>query len=268
MRLFAAWIAAIAAIAILVLMTPLRVFLLDQYEEVAFAVHPTAALAFEYGERHLDATDPAEYDIILAQMYFKKAAALDPTYPYVYHELARISFLRGDYALALAQIDFQISLHGDSEPNSYYVRGLIEGYMGDYTDAAADYAHYITFDPHDWAAMNDYAWILLKAQQYDLAADVSGRGLQLFPKNPWLLNTNAIALYELGDLQQASIEAKAAIQASDTVTTEEWLRAYPGNDPSAAPEGIASLQEAASENMHTIDMALASSTIQLNVSHE
>jgi tetratricopeptide (TPR) repeat protein len=260
-RFYAAW--AIVVVLVCFGLAPgARVAALDRYENVAFALFPSAARAFTYGELHFDAGNAAEYDLPLAQSYFEKAAAIDPTYPYLYHELARISFLEGDYPLALARINFQISLHGKSEPNSYYVRGLIEGYMGDYTDAANDYAYFLTFDPDDWATMNDDAWVLLKAQRFDDAVAITDRGLAIAPQNPWLLNSNATALYELGEYKNALVQAQKAQTAVAGLTDAQWSHAYPGNDPSIAGEGLESFKQAVADNVHTIEIALASSTLQ------
>lgn len=258
-RVFAGCV-LVAVIVFFVLVPQARVRPIDWYEDVAFALNPTAARAFAYGEAHLSAPDSSMYDINRAQYYFEQAAAIDPTYPYLYHELARISFLHGNFPLALAQIDVQIALHGDTEANSYYVRGLIEGYMGNYTAAAADYKYFIQFDPEDWASANDYSWVLLQAHQSEAAVQETSRMLQVFPGNPWLLNTNAIALYDAGDLQKALIQAEASVQASHTITTEAWLDAYPGNDPSIAEGGIASFQADALQNLEDIQQAIASST--------
>jgi len=231
-------------------------------ENIVWAVSPSAPRAFAYGERHFDATDPGEYDVNRAEYFFKLAAAEDPTLPYVYHELARIDFLRGYFRSALAKIDFQISMHGDNTPNSYYIRGLIEGYMGNYTASIADYRHFLQFDSTDWAAMNDYAWVLLKAHRAQEAVDVTKKGLALFPYNPWLLNTNATALYEIGDIKHAYLQAQLAVSMSNTLTESSWLHAYPGNDPQVAVQGIETFQKAAADNMHTIRLAFASSTVQ------
>jgi tetratricopeptide (TPR) repeat protein len=197
-----------------------------------------------------------------ASYFFTQAAQMDPKLPYVYHELARISFLGGDFTKAMAQIDFQISMHGDSEPNSYYIRGLIEGYMGDYADSAKDYEHFLTFDPNDWAAMNDYSWVLLKANRPQDAADVLVRGLALFPDNPWLLNSYATALYELGQFHGALEAATHAENAAQNVTDADWLHAYPGNNPNVADEGITQLRESIADNVHTIELALVPHAVQ------
>ena len=233
-----------------------------QYENMLFAMMPTASRAAEYGTKHFDAQQYRSYDIQVAEHFYKEAAALDPQYPYVYHQLARIAFLRGEFDDALALINKQISLHGDTAPKSYYIRALIEGYGGDYAAAAKDYEHYLTFAPVSWAAHNDYAWVLLKANRPQDAVKVTTDGLVYFPNNPWLLNTNATALYETGDLAGARTAAEAAVRAAETLTEKEWLTAYPGNDPHIAQAGIAAFKKATLDNMHTIELALASGAVQ------
>lgn len=232
------------------------------FENISYYFDPSAQRAFTYGERHFDSHDQKTYDVKRAEYFFNLAAAKDPSIQYLYHELARVSFLKGNYNRALSQIDFQISMQGDKTPNSYYVRGLIEGYMGFYDASIADYQVYLKSDPHNWAAINDYSWVLLKADRPKDAVVATDDGLKYFSDNPWLLNTNAIALYEIGDLERAREQARKALVAASGVSEKRWLTAYPGNDPRVAQEGISSFIEAARENMHTIDLALASSTIQ------
>lgn len=232
------------------------------YEDISYSLFPSPERAYVYGNRHLDASNPREYNVNRAYYFLELAALQDASLPYLYHQLARISFLRGNYQIALAQINFQISLHGDSEPNAYYVRALIEGFEGNYSNAIVDYQHFLQFDPHDWAGINDYAWVLLKANRPQDAAVITQQGLSYFPDNAWLLNTNAIALYETGDIKDASTQAARAVEAGEKLTVTDWLHAYPGNDPQVASQGLATFQQAAQNNMHTIALALASSTVQ------
>lgn len=232
----------------------------NAYEDVSFSLSPSAERAFEYGEKHFDGQDVLNYDVKRAAKYFYKAQALDPNLLYVHHELARLAFLHGDFGTAMGYINVQIALHGDDTPNSYYVRGLIEGYMGDYASAAKDYEEFLKVDPHNWAAINDYAWVLLKAERLEEAAVATEDGLKYFPKNPWLLNSSAIALYELGNFQKAYERAQKAADLVLQVSEEEWLHSYPGNDPAIAQQGIATFRGAVSQNMHRIELALSSST--------
>jgi hypothetical protein len=66
----------------------------------------------------------------------------------------------------------------------------------------------------------------------------------------------------LGSLADALDTARRAVAASQNITREQWLTAYPGNDPRTAAEGIASLQQSALANMHRIEMAVAAGTVQ------
>ena len=207
-------------------------------EKITLAHSPSGILAFDYGERHFSSKNPREYNIDAAEYFFEQAAHLNPDILYLHHQRARIAFLRGDYGTALQEINIQIELHGTSTPNSYYVRGLIEGFVGDYIDAASDYEEFLVFDPKDWAAINDYAWVLLKSGRSEDAVKVTNEGLLLFPTNAWLLNSNAIALYEIHDIVHARLQAQRAIVAVDALTDEQWSYAYPGNDPAIAHDGL------------------------------
>jgi len=263
-RVHARFLIVFVAVAgvFVVLAFSLRPFFRDVYENTTYALDPSAQRAYDYGERHFDATDPADYDVNRAEYFFNLAASQNPNIPYLYHELARISFLKGDFNTALSRIDFQISTQGEKTPNSYYVRGLIEGYMGDYNAAAADYEHFLQFQPKNWAALNDYAWVLLKANRYKDAYNATTRGLAFDPQNPWLLNSNAIALFEMGDLKDAKVQAQKAEDASKFVTTDMWMRAYPGNDPKIAEEGVQAFRNATQENMHSILSATSTHALQ------
>ncbi len=153
-------------------------------------------------------------------------------------------------------------MHGDAAPNSYYVRALIEGYMGDYENSARDYEHFLRFDPINWATLNDYAWVLLKAERFSDAAEISARGLVDFPDNPWLLNSHAIALFELGRYPEALSAAQKASREVALVSEASWLHAYPGNDPKIGAQGLAVFKKAVADNMHTIQLAIETSTVQ------
>ncbi|MSU73815.1 hypothetical protein EXS56_01615 [Candidatus Kaiserbacteria bacterium] len=239
--------------------------LTNAYEDLSLRLFPSAQRYFDLGGRHFDAQSPSRYDIARAEYFFGKAADIDATTPYLYHELARIAFLKGDFEVAMALIDTQIQLMGDNAPNSYYIRALIEGYKGEYAASATDYVHFLQFQPTNWAATNDYAWVLLKAGRAKEAAAVTGRALEWFPDNPWLLNTNATALYEMHENAGALQSAQKASIAVSKLSEAEWLQAYPGNDPKIADKGIAAFKRAVQDNIHSITLALASGALQSNV---
>lgn len=225
------------------------------YELAVVKAFPSVEVAFAYASRHFDAAHPADYDLAFAEKLYLEAQKSDDTYPYLNHQLARIHFLRGDFTVALLYIDKEIRLHGATEKNPYYVRGLIQGFIGRYDEAAKDYAVYLQSDPTNWAAVNDFAWVLLKAGRYDAALSAVDNGLASWPENPWLLNSKATALFELGRLDEASIFAARAGKQVMGVTESQWSRAYPGNDPLIATRGLQAFRDAVADNIHTISIA-------------
>jgi len=232
-------------------------------ENTLFIINPTAERAFEYGSRHFDAQKPKLYDVEKARRYFERALAMDSTYPNVQHQLARIAFLRGDFELALARINLELENNPNPVPSSFYVRGLVEGYMGRYNDAARDYELYLSLlTTKNWAGITDYAWVLLKAGRHTEAARVTDDALSTFPDNPWLLNANAIAHFEIGEYERALISIRKASESVKKVSENEWHTAYPGNDPKIASTGLATFKTAVENNMHMIETKAASSTVQ------
>lgn len=221
-------------------------------EAVLLSLFPSAERAYAYGGRHLDGNNVALYDVDRAEVYFEKAISMDKEHAYAHHELARIAFLKGDFVKALSLINLALEYNDGSKASSYYVRGLILGYMERYDESADDYERFLDENPINWAAINDYAWVLLKAGRIEEAAVATLGGLRMHRDNPWLLNTNAIALYELGYLDQARHQARAAIKAVHSLDNEDWSLAYPGNDPFIAREGLHALQDSIMRNMHTI----------------
>lgn len=248
------FLAALFLIVCLVILeaSHMRVLAVDTYEDVAYFMSSTPERAFTFGTRHFSVDDPADYDINRAKRFYMLAASKDPSMLNVYHQLARISFLQSDFKTALTQIDFQIDMHGETTPPSYYVRGLIEGYTGDYVDAEVDYAHFLRLEPENWAGLNDYAWVLLKDNKPAMAAAATASGLALYPDNPWLLNSSATALYEIGDVTGARVMVERAKAAVQTLTPAQWSIAYPGNDPAIAQEGVDTFKKAVDDNMRMI----------------
>lgn len=218
------------------------------YEDVAFFVAPSAALGMQYGNRHFSAIEAKEYDIERAKFFFGKVEEIDPTYAGVQHQLARIEFLHGNFPEGLKRINQEIATYGTENPNAYYIRALILGYQGNYLEAAADYETYFKITPANWAGINDYSWVLLKADLPEAALEAVEWGLREWPGNPWLLHNKAIALYELKRFDEAAKTADEAVTAVSTLSREAWLNAYPGNDPLVADQGIASFKEAVAEN--------------------
>ena len=232
-------------------------------EKFELALHPSAKLAYDDGMRHLDSLDRSHYNISAADYFFETAARLDPGYPYVHHQIARIDFIQGHYPEALAEVNKEIANDpGKTRAAAYYLRGIVEGYLNDYQDASRDYKQYVELNPVGWEGRTDYAWTLIKTGNLkDAMADVN-EGLAQHPGNPWLLSVRATVLYEQGKLPEALAAARKAKIAVDGVTDDAWLKAYPGNDPMVAPTGVATLRAAAESNLEKIELEAAKKGIK------
>jgi tetratricopeptide (TPR) repeat protein len=231
---------------------------LEMYERAALTVFPSAERAYAYGNRHFDARLSGFYDIEHAQKMYLSALALDPSHGGVRHQLGRVAFLRGEFPTAMSYLNEEIALPGGPVSTStYYMRGLVQGYMGAYDAAIVDYTRYIESDPTSWAARTDCAWVMLKNNDPARALALVDGGLSHFPHNPWLLNTKAIALFELGRVAEAHDAAVQAKHSVEELTEEQWLTAYPGNDPRVAGEGIRTLQSSIEGNLVKIQASLS-----------
>lgn len=219
------------------------------------SLFPSAEKAYEYGNDYFESTRAWSYDISAARFFYAKAYELDHTLPHVQHQRARIAFLEGDFDRALMLINDEIE-KGEDGPlsdSSYYVRALIYGFKGDYAQAAKDYETYLRTDPTNWAAINDYAWVLLRGGQAEESFIATAYGLEYHPSNVWLLNSHAIALFELGRAEEALEYIQKAQLQLPIVTEREWLTAYPGNNPSDAAEGMNTLRQSVRENLRKIE---------------
>lgn len=231
-------------------------------EDIRFAMDPSAERAYASAIRHFDSVGPEDYDIARAEQLLRKAYALDPAHPYLNHQMARVAFLKGEFDIALMYINTELEVIPDPSPSSYYMRGLIRGFMGDFDGAALDYEAYLRIDPKNWAAINDYAWVLLKAGRPREALVAVDWGLTAWPDNPWLLNSKSTAHFELGQFDLAHEAVLKADSAVASVTNADWLQAYPGNDPLIAAEGVQAFGQAIADNKAAIERARAGATAE------
>jgi tetratricopeptide (TPR) repeat protein len=234
-------------------------------EDIRYALDPSAQHAFEIGQRHFDARDPQQYDIERAAVYFYEAQRLDPSYPHINFQLARYHFVQANFEQALARINTEIRLSEKPSAAAYYVRALTLGFMGAYENAARNYEKFLAQDPYNWAGLNDYAWVLIRAGRSADALAATEKGLEKHPDNPWLLNSRATALFEMGQFEAALRSAEQARDVVGNVAVETWLAAYPGNDPNTAAEGIGALQSAVYTNVQKIKERVTASSSEMQV---
>ena len=226
-----------------------------RYPELTLILDRDAVLSMEIGGYYFNLRGDGEYDLEKAERYFEKALTLDSNVPDAWHNLARIDFLNGDFDNALYKINKQIEIHGDSFMASYYIRGLIYGFMGEFEKAEENFLVFLEWTPGNWAALNDLAWIYFQNEKYQKAADTARRALEFeyASNNPWLLNMYGLALFNMGEKENASALFERALSGAQLLTSADWELAYPGNDPRIAEQGLAEMISAIEFNK---DLAL------------
>lgn len=206
---------------------------------VIFFVYPyarsySARFLFEKGNGYFAGNPRA------SERLYKTALFIDSNFPGPNYQLARIEFLRGRFFKSLDYINKEINLHPDFK-RSYYVRGLINGYAGNLTDAENDFKEFLKWDSRSWAAHNDLAWIYFAEGKYDDSFRVAREGLKFYPGNPWLLNSMGVSLLNKEKIDEAKEVLAKAVEQSEKLTVKDWIKAYPGNNPAISEKGLNSL---------------------------
>ena len=217
--------------------------------ELSVFLNRNAGFALEIGNYYFNVYGDGVYDLRRAQKYFERALFLDPNVPDAWHQLARIDFLRGNFADALLKINKQIEIHGDSFMASYYMRGLINGYAGNLNQAEADFKKFLAWDSANWAAHNDLAWIYFKKGDYKKVEITAREGLVFDKSNPWLLISLGASLLNQGKKSEAKKIFESAQATAAALTEKDWNKAYPGNDPRIALKGLEEMKKTIEYNL-------------------
>ena len=219
-----------------------------KFDTIALALNRDADFAVLVGNYYFNGPGGGMYDRARAKKYLELAIARNPNVPLAWHQLARIDFLSRKYADARAKIDRQIALHGDALPNSYYVRGLIDGASYKLEDAETDFKNALEKgDKTHWAIHNDLAWIYFLRGDFKNAEKIAHQGLSYNEGNPWLLNALGLALLNQG--KKEALEAlTAAEDGMNRLTEADWRTANPGNDPNDAVKDLADMRRIVAYN--------------------
>jgi tetratricopeptide (TPR) repeat protein len=178
------------------------------------------------------------YDLKKAAKWYRAAELIDNKSSAARYQLARVYFVQNKLQEAKSEIDKAIAVNSDSN-RAYYVRGLINGYSKNYSEAIADFNKFVEKSPGEWAGYNDLAWVYYENKDYGNAKKTLERGLEVKPDNPWLLNGLGAAYHALGENDKANEILDKASQLAGKLTTSEWKLAYPGNDPASADWDLA-----------------------------
>lgn len=220
-----------------------------RFAPAALALNRDATLALEIGNYYFNVGGSGVYDLRRAERYFYRALEIDPNVPDAWHQLSRIDFLRGDFWSALQKINKQIEIHGDSFMASFYIRGLILGFMGNFDEAEDNFKKILSWDPGNWAIANDLAWIYFQKGDYKKTEEMARYGLERNSENVWLLTSLGVALLNQQKREEALTALMKARENVEHLTESDWSKAYPGNDPRLAGKGLENMKRTIEENI-------------------
>ena len=195
-----------------------------------------------------------KYNPDIAEKAYKKAIKINPKILWGHYQLARIIFIKGKFDGALAEINKELEANPENL-RSLYVRGLIYGYRnqaGDLEKAEADFFRFTKWAPKEWAGYNDLAWVLSKQGKYKEAKEAISaafREIRESESNPWFWNALGVAELNLKKYGAAKIAFEKAESLAKNLTLADWHRAYPGNNPASAENGLSAFRKAIEENL-------------------
>ena len=137
-------------------------------------------------------------------------------------------------------------------PNSYYMRGLIYGTIGSFDKAAKDFKTVLEHGEKHWAVYNDLAWIYFQKGDYLNTEKTAQEGLKYTPDSVWLLISRGVALFNLNKKSEAREILLRAKSQAEFLTEDDWKRAYPGNNPKMAKDGLEQIKKVIEFNLELV----------------
>jgi tetratricopeptide (TPR) repeat protein len=129
------------------------------------------------------------------------------------------------------------------------MRGLVQLYRKNYSEAVKDFDAFLTVQPKSWAALNDLAVSYLHIGDYEAAEKSARQGLEVELNNPWLQSNLGVALLNQDKLAESQAVLKSALSGFEGMSEDEWARAYPGNAPAVVRDGFAQAKKAIASNI-------------------
>jgi tetratricopeptide (TPR) repeat protein len=192
------------------------------------------------------------YNINLASFFYTHAAypISNNTVEYAHYQLGRTYFIQGRLQAARNEIYKELELFPENK-RSYYMLGLIYGYMHEEKLAIEAFGKFIEWKPESWAARNDKAWLEFRIGDIDAALETISPVTHL-TDNAWVQNTYGVLLMNKGRYLAAKLAFANAKAAADKLTETEWGKVYPGNDPRIYTAGINATRKSIESNIELI----------------
>lgn len=193
---------------------------------------------------------PQLYNVTFAQFFFQRAThpLVGTPCPFAFHQLSRTHFIQGNLEKSLTYAKQELTLYPEHKA-TYYVMGLTYGYLNQEADAINTFREYLEYKPTSWAGRNDMAWLQFRTGDIVGALDTINPAYDMYPNNPWVLNTYGVILMNLGVYDEAKRVLELGSTISMNMTEDEWGRAYPGNNPAVYKSGLSAMRESFKDNL-------------------
>ena len=168
---------------------------------------------------------------------------------WINYQLSRTEFIKGNLYNALIYADKELELYPDN-CRTHYIRGLAYGYLEDLDNAIRDFEKFNKICvKNSWAGHNDLAWFWFRKGNMEKVVEVINEVKDIYPENPWLMNTYGVALLNQKKYAEAIKYLEIAKTSSDKMSEKSWGTAYPGNNPKIYDEGLSAMHKSISDNL-------------------
>jgi len=213
-------------------------------------------LAIEIGNHYFNG---GAYQPDTALDAYVSAVRIDTSIPIAHYQISRLLFIRSDFTNARLHLLEALSLNPENQ-RVYYMLGLVDAYRGYYADAEKEFGIFIASAPTEWAGYNDLALVLSLQDKYVETEKLMYQALTTVPdaaSNAWLWNSLSVAELNQGKYKKALASCERAGVLLSTLTPDDYRRAYPGNDPLNATQGLQAFKDAVATNRRTIESYLS-----------
>jgi tetratricopeptide (TPR) repeat protein len=156
---------------------------------------------------------------------------------------------------AIFYFDKEISLYPNNS-KTYYMKGLALGYSKREQEAIESFKIYVEKNPTTWAGRNDLAWLQFRVGDIDGALATIEVIAKKDPNNPWIANTYGVLLYNKQRYREAKEVLTLGLLTLNNYTSEDWGKAYPGNNPIVYSQGLLAMKNSFRENIALVNKAL------------
>jgi tetratricopeptide (TPR) repeat protein len=177
-----------------------------------------------------------------ALFHFRQALQKDPNLAEVNLEIGRLYFIDPNLvSLDEAIYRFTKEIEISNHPYAYHERGILFGYLKKWKEAEADFRKEISLWDN-WAGYLDLAWILFSQNRLNEAEELMKIVDQKMPNSVWSLNGLGIIHLNQGKYDLAINELEMAFEKAKDLSYNDYIMAYPGNDPKLAFENIENIK--------------------------